>query len=321
MSPWDRGRPARRWCAWPSAMSPWDRGRPARRWCAWPSAMSPWDRGRPARTRHIIGGMDPLGPRASRPHRAWHSRGYLPHFDHPGLVQSVTFRLVDSVPRDVIDGWRSELDLAGGESADDPRCVELRERIDRYADQGKGNCWLRVPDVADIVEDALLHFDGRRYLLLAWCVMPNHLHVLIETRDGFPLGDVVHSWKSFTAKKCNRRLGRKGGFWKLDYHDRFIRDANHLEKVTEYIEGNPVKVGLCKKPEEWPWSSASARAAGGTPAVPGAHSRRPCAPPAGGTPAVPGAHSRRPCTPPAGGTPAVPGPPWSHGCAPACCRS
>lgn len=196
-----------------------------------------------------------LGTRASRPHKSWNSRGYLPHFDQPGFVQSVTFRLADSVPAHVVEQWCTELKLVGGESANDPRCAELRQRIEKYADAGHGGCWLRNPEIAQIVQDALLHFDGERYRLLAWTVMPNHVHALIEIRDGVPLGDVVHSWKSFTAKECNKALKRTGEFWMPDYFDRFIRDANHLRKVTEYIAENPVKAELCTNPEDWRWSS------------------------------------------------------------------
>ena len=212
----------------------------------------------------------PLGTRASCPQQTienqtaggtpaipgWHSRGYLPHFDQPGMVQSITFRLADSVPADVIEHWRDELQLMGDEAADDPRCAELRERIEKYADQGKGACWLKDPAIGEIVETALLHFDTQRYRLLSWCVMPNHVHALIETQDGHPLGNIVQSWKSYTAKECNRQLGRKGELWMPDYFDRYVRDANHFHKAMEYIVNNPVKAGLCEKPEGWKWSSA-----------------------------------------------------------------
>ncbi len=210
-----------------------------------------------------------LGTRASRPHKAWHSRGYLPHFDRPGLVQSITFRLADSVPTGVVQQWHEELGLSQGEAADDPRCAELRERIEKYADAGKGECWLRNPGCAEIVENALLHFDGERYRLMAWCIMPNHVHVLLETVSGVRLGDIVHSWKSFTAKKCNELLQRTGTFWMPDYFDRYIRDAVHLRKATEYILANPVTAGLCQHPTDWKWSSAGREDAGGTPAFPG----------------------------------------------------
>ncbi len=192
----------------------------------------------------------------AKEHKSWHSRGYLPHFDQPGLIQSLTFRLHDSVPMDVIEQWRHELKLTGNEAADDPQCVELRKRIEAFEDQGKGNCWLKIPEVAACVENALLHFDGDRYRLLAWCVMPNHVHAMIETKKGFPLGDVVHAWKSFTAKEANKILNRSGTFWMADYFDRYIRDARHFEAARNYIENNPVKAGLCKKPADWRWGHA-----------------------------------------------------------------
>ncbi len=198
-----------------------------------------------------------LGVRASRPHNAWHSRGYLPHLDQPDIIQSITFRLADSVPADVIAAWKSELALKGREAASDPRCAELRERIERYAGQGHGACWLRDERIAGQVEDALLHFDGVRYRLLSWVIMPNHVHALIETTPGFPLEAVVHSWKSFTAKQVNKILGRSGQVWEEDYFDRYIRDENHLSTVVDYIEQNPVKAGLVDTASDWRWSSAS----------------------------------------------------------------
>ena len=197
-----------------------------------------------------------LGARASCPHRGWHSRGYLPHFDQPNEIQSITFRLADSVPADTIGGWRAELGLLGAGAAADPRCAELRKRIERYSDRSEGVCWLRRPAVAEIVQSAMLHFDGARYRLLAWCVMPNHVHALAEVLGGFPLGSVVHSWKSFTANQCNRALGRTGSFWMPDYFDRFIRNADHLARAINYIERNPVLAGLCDRPEAWPWGHA-----------------------------------------------------------------
>ena len=129
------------------------------------------------------------------PHRGWHSRGYLPHWDHPGLIQSLNFRLGDALPQVVLDRWRNELGLAGcaGAPGEKRRQVELRRRIEEFLDAGHGACWLRQPDVAALVEGTLRHFDGERYRLLAWCVMPNHVHALLETREDFPLPNVLHS--------------------------------------------------------------------------------------------------------------------------------
>ncbi len=109
--------------------------------------------------------------------------------------------------------------------------------------------------VALLVQDTLKRFDGERYRLIAWCVMPNHVHVLLEQKQGYSLSSIVHSWKSFTAHEANKLLKRSDRFRTPDYFDRFIRDEKHFAAVVEYIRRNPVKAGLVDAPEEWPWSS------------------------------------------------------------------
>jgi len=146
--------------------------------------------------------------------------------------------------------------------------VELRRRIEEYLDAGHGDCWLRQPTVARVVQNALLHFDEERYRLLAWCIMPNHVHVLIETRAQFPLASVLHSWKSFTGHEANKLLRLQGEFWQREYLDRFVRNAEHYERVVAYIEENPVKAGLAKIKTDWPWNSAKFRNPGSAAACP-----------------------------------------------------
>jgi len=86
--------------------------------------------------------------------------------------------------------------------------------------------------------------------------MPNHVHVLISGVPGVTLGSVVSSWKRFTAREANRRLGRTGAFWQDDYWDRFIRNEEHFFATVEYIDQNPVKACLASDPRSWPWGSA-----------------------------------------------------------------
>jgi len=181
------------------------------------------------------------------------------------MIQSANFRLSDSLPADVVARWMDEFDLLPKDKKD----VQLRPRIEEYLDAGHGECWLKLPVISKLVEGALLYFDGDRYRLLAWCIMPNHVHTLVETRGGFPFGEVVHSWKSFTSHGANKILGRNGEFWQRDYFDRFIRNAEHYEKVVAYIEENPVKAGLAKIKTDWAWSSARFRMPGSA-AVPAA---------------------------------------------------
>lgn len=189
-------------------------------------------------------GVPPASPLAKN----WYSCGYLPHFDHPGLIQSITFRLADALPAQVVERLR----------ASETEDARFRASLEDYLNAGHGACLLREPVHAHSVEDALLHFDGQRYRLLAWVVMPNHVHVLIETQAGHPLAEVVHSWKSFTAKIILRALppGRQGVLWQREYFDRYIRDERHLRAVIEYIDNNPVKAGLAKAAGDWRFGSA-----------------------------------------------------------------
>jgi putative transposase len=191
--------------------------------------------------------------------RGWYSRGYLPHMDQPGLVQSISFRLHDALPAHILDGWRDELHWRQGLSAADPVAVTLRRRIARYEDAGHGACWLRDERLATIVEDALLFFDGARYRLIAWSIMPNHVHVLVEMTTGSPLARVLQAWKWFTARQANELLTRRGPFWARDYYDRFIRDPEHLTRAIAYIEGNPVRAGLAETVDAWWFGSARRR--------------------------------------------------------------
>jgi len=197
-----------------------------------------------------------LGAPASSPATLWRSRGYIPHFDQSDLIQLMTFRLYDAVPETLIDRWKQELAWVEKLSAKDPRQIALRKRIAKYEDIGYGECWLRNEQIASLAECVLLHFDGERYRIIAWCIMPNHIHVIIETQEGYFLWEIVHSWKSYIVHEANKLLHRSGRFWFREYHDRYIRDDDHLRNAVEYVENNPVKAGLAGTKEEWRWSSA-----------------------------------------------------------------
>ena len=132
-------------------------------------------------------------------------------------------------------------------------------RIERELDLGLGACWLGRSEIAALVETALLHFDGQRYRTLAWRLMPNHVHVVVEMMDSQSLSDIVASWKSFTAHKANALLERNGRFWHADYFDRFMRNEEHLNQTIEYVEQNPVKAGMAARASDWAWSSARFR--------------------------------------------------------------
>jgi putative DNA methylase len=181
----------------------------------------------------------------------WRSRGYLPHCEAGEIPQSITFRLADSLPATVLERWGEELRHLPKEA----QTAERLRRAEYWLDKGSGSMALRDPRVARVVEGALQHFDGDRYRLHAWCVMPNHVHVLATPMGSHTLSAIAHSWKSFTAKSANAVLNREGRFWAPEYFDRFIRDGAHFERAIAYIAMNPVKAGLCAAPEEWRFSS------------------------------------------------------------------
>jgi REP element-mobilizing transposase RayT len=137
--------------------------------------------------------------------------------------------------------------------------LERRKRIEVYLDCGEGSAFMNNPCVANEVQNALLFFDGARYRLQAWVVMPNHVHALLTPAAGWELGEILHSWKSYTANECNKLLGRSGDFWQTETFDRYVRNEKHYYNAIAYIENNPVKAGLVRKPEDWPWSSARRR--------------------------------------------------------------
>ena len=199
--------------------------------------------------------FDPYAPFASKAvresHKGPYDRGYLPHIDLP-LTQFITFRLHDSFAQRLLDQWREELDAMDEEE----RRREGYRRTEAAVDAGHGACWLRRVEIARIVEDGLRYHDGVRYDLMAWTLMPNHVHLLARIREGYPLPKTVQSWKARSARRANEILGRSGPFWYRDDDDRYIRDEAHLANCLRYIDMNPVKAGLYATPEGWARGSA-----------------------------------------------------------------
>ncbi|HEX3145063.1 MAG TPA: transposase [Pyrinomonadaceae bacterium] len=185
----------------------------------------------------------------------WHGRGYLPHFEGGELAQFITFRLHDSLPRDVVIRWKEELKLQPSLEVQSL----MRKRVEVYLDQGHGDCYLRNPHIANVVQRALLFHDQIKYRLSAWVIMPNHVHLLCTPLAGHSLADIMHSIKSFTASEANKMLNRKGRFWQKEYFDRYIRNSRQFGRAVTYLENNPVKGNLCYKAEDWPFSSAALR--------------------------------------------------------------
>jgi len=194
--------------------------------------------------------------------RGWSRKGKLPHFDGD-VTQFITFRLADSLPQPVLE--RLKIQLEHDKLSDDSE--EYRQRIEDYLDEGKGECLLRNPEMAAIVEETILSEHGKSCDIKAWVVMPNHAHVLLRLNAGYELAGLMKRVKGISARKINIALGRTGSVWQKDYFDRYIRDADHFTKVFRYIENNPVVARLVSLPDEWEFGSAAAAGGNGDKSV------------------------------------------------------
>ncbi len=178
-------------------------------------------------------------------------RRNLPHFQQPNATYFVTFRLADSVPAALLEEWRQEKEnwtVHHPKPWDWKTEQEYRRRFtetrEDWLDRGHGSCILRQPQIAQLIAEALRHFHGDRYALDAFAIMPNHVHAIVQPANGHSLGDILHSWKSFTANAVDRALRRTGEVWMAESYDRIVRDAKELAALRDYITANPRKAGL-----------------------------------------------------------------------------
>ncbi len=203
---------------------------------------------------------NPSGTQASRLRES-----SLPSAEGDG--ETPAYQRESSLPTDAGDGTQasrlrdnSQPSAAGETPAYQSELRKLLIVLDKYEDAGYGQCFLRDERIAQIVQNALLHFHEERYELVQWCIMPNHVHVLVKTMPDISISDIMHSWRSFTAHEANMVLGRTGQFWMEEYFDRYIRDAEHFDSTVRYIRNNPVKAGLVSEPEQWPWAGDGTQA-------------------------------------------------------------
>ena len=191
------------------------------------------------------------------------SFGELPHWEQPGATYFVTFRTADSMPQSVLDSWRRERDDWLSHQTKNFAAINwckkrellpdgLKEQFDRIfchkyelkLDRGLGACPFNDPQLAKIVADSLLHFDGLRYHLGDFIVMPNHVHLLVCFINDVRLRQQCYSWKHFTAGSISKVTGQQGKFWQAESFDHLVRDLEHFRKFQRYIKQNPIKAGL-----------------------------------------------------------------------------
>jgi type I restriction enzyme R subunit/putative DNA methylase len=195
-----------------------------------------------------------------------HTRNSLPHLKREGGTYFVTFRLDGTLPAELIQRLKREREAIIKQALAAKRPLTRQERkelfrwystrVDAYLDAGHGECFLKQPEIAELVAGAVRYFDGQRYQLRSWVVMPNHIHVVVLPKSPETLSKVLHSWKSYTSSEVNKVLGRVGNsLWQTESYDHLIRDDADLARCCEYTTMNPVSARLCERPEDWKWSS------------------------------------------------------------------
>ena len=162
----------------------------------------------------------------------------------------VTFRLADSLPVPKLRQWVLEREqwlllhpAPWDDAVHDDYMRRFPAQFERWLDEGYGSCVLARSECREVVAEALQHGHGGDYCLDQWVVLPNHVHVLV-TPIQRSLSAIIQRWKSFSALRINRSLGRRGALWQKESFDHIVRNGERLERFRRYIENNPRRVGL-----------------------------------------------------------------------------
>jgi putative transposase len=193
----------------------------------------------------------------------------LPHFQPLGGTFFITYSLAGSIPVDIIIKLQKEyeekkLNLVK-KGSDMSNLVQIRKKHFQKYDNllnkiSSGPKFLKNELIAEAVAGSLHYWDGKSLELICFCIMSNHVHLILRLFDQkektFPvyLHKILQSIKQFSAKRANKILGREGQFWQRESFDYQVRDRNELFRIISYILDNPVKAGLCESRDQWKWS-------------------------------------------------------------------
>ncbi len=183
----------------------------------------------------------------------------LPHRLPPDETLFITFRLADSLPQAVLQHLRVDFDAAEEDAENEGSYARQRRyfgRFDSCLDAATtGPVWLRQPALARLVQQALHFYDGKRYSLVCYCIMANHVHIVVGLPEAAPpLAQTLQALKGYTASQGNKLLGRQGQFWQCESYDHVVRSTAELERVVAYVLNNPVKAGLVEDWQQWPYT-------------------------------------------------------------------
>ena len=179
----------------------------------------------------------------------------LPHYQPLDATFFITFRLYGSLPAIVLKQLqeiRAKVINVASEEHNHQDYVNQNQAftlIENYLDKSdSGQLWLREVQIAQLVNDAIHYRDGKEYGLEAFCIMPNHVHMVIRPLWAgdryYPLAEILKSLKGYTARMANKILGRSGYFWQHESYDHAVRSEQDLMKIVQYVLDNPIKAGL-----------------------------------------------------------------------------
>jgi len=201
----------------------------------------------------------------------------LPHFQPPGYAFFITFRLHGTLPKEVVNKLKAkkekELKLIAGydnSKVKKEKYSEFKKEYfklyDNYLDSAStGPFWLKDTRIAEIVKSSIHFRDEKQYDLIAYTIMPNHVHLVIipiveriadslnpkNKENLYIVTKVLQDLKKYTARECNKLLNREGSFWQHESYDHVVRDIKALRRIVDYVLNNPVKAGLVDTWQEW----------------------------------------------------------------------
>lgn len=189
----------------------------------------------------------------------------LPHIQPLGGTFFVTWNLKNAIPKSKLIELQEDYKSALKKTLNKDERIKAGKlyfkNYDKELHLSEGDHFLKDDRLAKIVSDAILFWDGKRIELYAFCIMSNHVHVVLrvyekdETGKSLYLRNIMESIKKFSARKCNDVLNRTGEiFWQDESYDRAVRDRGELYRIISYILDNPVKAGLCVSRNDWKWS-------------------------------------------------------------------
>lgn len=202
---------------------------------------------------------------------------HLPHYQPHNETLFITFRLAHSIPNTIIRKMQEQKEVQLKYISSFCSCKKRKEEYENWQSgyflqfdeelhsNKKKISYLSDPRIAGILKEAIHLRDKKEYDLIAYSIMPNHVHIMFlpktsinnRKEDKFQATKILKSLKWYTAREGNRILGRKGAFWQDESYDHVVRNEKEFKRIVNYILNNPVKARLVERREDWKWNYAN----------------------------------------------------------------